>query len=142
MGEVAEITPMPGTDAETVTAEAKRERARQAKAAFTGKVKYATVTTEELLEKGALLAAYARGTAVLMFVDILAGVHAPKDAKQAIEVARAALEISREEGLNTDVSNLSELDKEAAAATIKKSLRDFAAQIMDREGIALDNEGK
>ena len=44
-----------------------------------------------------LLTQFAFGAANLMLAEIVAGVHVPKDAKQAAEVAKIALEIGRTE---------------------------------------------
>jgi hypothetical protein len=142
MSELAEVRGMPGVEPEKVDADAKKRRAAEAKKAFTGKIRFATVSTQELLKEDGLLAAYARGTAVLMFVDILAGVYQPKDAEQAIKVARAALEISREEGLTKDVSGLSDNERADIGNKVIANLNDFAERILQREGIALEQEGK
>lgn len=107
-------------------AQAQRERdAARRKLAFDALVKNATAKSSQLERR--LLTSFAFGTANLMLAEILAGKVEPKDAKQAAEIAKIALDIGRTEMGEGSVlpENLEPYERRAKIAEAKAMLAEI-----------------
>lgn len=122
----------PGVDNDelnTINRTEAREKARQA---FVGRLRYSQAAAHELLKEKALVGIMADAVTGLMLVKILAEEAKPKDAEQALKVARGAAELARELGVDPDVAGMTDDQRAQHLHDVRSQLAVLAQELSGR----------